>query len=287
MNLLIIYEFFHNKNKIGLDMILNYLNISYKYGDIADILNYDIIYLPDNAINTSLYPNKKFIFGPHFSVFPDNKLTIINNSYKNSIYIQPSDWVRELWNNNGANHILPIKTFPFPVEIDKFKPLESVEKNNVFIMFKQRNINELNVIINFLHNKNIHYKIFDYNKRYNENDYIKYLQLCKYGIWLGCHESQGFALEEALSINIPLLVWEVKSMSQEENSCKNYINVFGSVIPYFDKRCGEYFYEKEELEVTFNKFMNNLGNYKPREYIVENLSVKKSAEKFITLVNSF
>ena len=63
----------------------------------------------------------------------------------------------------------------------------------------------------------------------------------KYGIILDAHESQGFAIEEALSCNVPLLVWNVSSMSQEEGG--NYQHIPATSIPYWDKRCGENFYQ--------------------------------------------
>ena len=51
--------------------------------------------------------------------------------------------------------------------------------------------------------------------------FFNYLQNSKYGIWLDAHESQGFALQEALSCNVPLLVWNISSMNQEYNSTYN------------------------------------------------------------------
>ena len=65
-----------------------------------------------------------------------------------------------------------------------------------------------------LKNKNIKFEVFDYLNKYPEKKYLKYLQKAKYGIILDAHESQGFAIEEALSCNVPLLVWNVKHMSQ-------------------------------------------------------------------------
>ena len=41
--------------------------------------------------------DKNFIFGPHFSVFPDSK---VNQLGHNSIYIQPSIWACNSWNKN-------------------------------------------------------------------------------------------------------------------------------------------------------------------------------------------
>ena len=46
-----------------------------------------------------------------------------------------------------------------------------------------------------------------------------------------------------------------------------------------------YFYNLNELHEVFPRFILNLNNYKPREYILENLSIEKCNEKFIQLVN--
>jgi hypothetical protein len=215
-------------------------------------------------------------------VFPNNNLQQINNIHKNSVYIQPSDWVVDLWVNMNASKFLPIKPFPFPVDTLKFAPAAHENKMEVFVYYKTRHPNELTCLISFLNYKKISYTLFDYNKKYNEVDYINTLNKSKYGIWLGRHESQGFALEEALSYNVPLLVWNVKSMNQEYGY--NYEDIPASVIPYWDTRCGEFFYNHTELEETFNLFISKLETYKPRDYILENLSVEKCAERFIKLI---
>ena len=75
ISILIINTFLHDKNKQGLHNILNSIGkeYEYKFGTAADIPNYDIIYSPSQVINASLYPDKKFIFGPHFSTFPNHQ----------------------------------------------------------------------------------------------------------------------------------------------------------------------------------------------------------------------
>lgn len=273
----------HPKNRIGITKILNYLQLEFKFGTNKDIDNYDIIYSPGNSINTALYPKKKFIFGPHFSVFPNNKIYKINNIHKNSIYIQPSQWAADVWINFGVRKFIEVVPIAFPVEIDRFKPRVSIKKDKVFIYFKRRKPQELNAIINFLNHKNINYRIFDYVKRYNEEDYLNYLQQSKYGIILDAHESQGFAIEEALSCNVPLLVWNVSSMSQEEGG--NYQHIPATSIPYWDKRCGENFYQPSEFMNKYEEFINKLDTYKPREFVLENLSTQECAENFKKLIS--
>ncbi len=280
MRILVIGHF-HHKNEAGLNDILRHLGWQTKYGTEHDIPNYDIIYSPNNPINTSRYPNKKFIFGPHFSVFPDGKLRQIHNICKNSVYIQPSRWAADVWINKGANRVLPIVPFPFPVATERFKPLNSAG-DKVFIYFKRRKAEELEFIKNELNKRNIEYAIFDYVRRYDENHYLQYLQQAKYGIILDAHESQGFAIEEALSCNVPLLVWCAQTMNQEYGS--RYEPIPCTSVPYWDKRCGEIFYKREEFESKFEEFISKLDTYKPREYILENLSIKKCAENLKRLI---
>ena len=281
MKFLIVSPHFHHKNKIGLINILNYLQWSYHFGNMNDINNYDIIYSPCDSIDVSKYPTKKFIFGPHFSVFPNNKIKQINN-VNNSIYIQPSEWVVHLWKLMGAEQYIPIKHFCFPVDTYKFNQVNQ-ERNKVFIYFKRRHPNELKFMEDYLKKMNIEYVIFDYIKRYKEEDYISYLQQSKYGLILGRHESQGFAIEEALACNVPLLVWNTKYMSQEQGY--NYPNIPCTTIPYWSDKCGEIFYEKEEFECKYNEFINKLETYNPRKYVMEHLSVEKCSNNLINLLD--
>jgi hypothetical protein len=292
--ILILNSWIHDKNKIGLATLLNYLlanqQIEYKVGSLAEIPNYDIVYSSSDIINTSQYPNQKFIFGPHFSTFPDQRLHSLQNKvHKNSVYIQPSEWAAQVWRNMGVEQIIPLKVFPFPVDTVKFcpKPETSIqERENILIYFKSRQPAELKQITDFLTLQKItNYRIFSYRERYNENDYLTYLKTCKYGIILDAHESQGFAIEEALACDVPLLVWSAQTMNQEYGS--QYQPIPCTTIPYWDSRCGEYFHHFGEFPVAFQRLQIKLTNeeYHPRQYILDTLSTERCAERFMELIS--
>jgi hypothetical protein len=288
MKVLIVGKF-HSKNSEGYERIFNFLKYTVTT-DINDIQNCNYIISPGHPIDTSKYPNKKFIFGPHFSIFPNNKLYQINNIHKNAVYIQPSTWPITFWQNYSyfnefqkSKLSVPFKPFPFPVNTEKFKPIENNKKDKVFIYFKRRNPKELEFIKCELDKREVPYAIFDYVRRYDENHYLQYLQQAKYGIILDAHESQGFAIEEALSCNVPLLVWCAQTMNQEYGS--RYEPIPCTSVPYWDERCGEIFYKQEECGPKFDEFISKLDTYKPREYVLENLSVEKCAENFKKLIS--
>jgi len=261
------------------------LKIEFDFGILghSNIGDYDAIYSPSIPIDTSQHPNKKFIFGPHFSVFPNSILQIINNVCNNSVYIQPSQWAVDVWKMKGVDcNKLPLEPFPFPVDTNTFSPINKENKTKVLIYFKRRKQTELQFLKDQLKSRDISFTIFDYCKRYEERDYIKCLQESKYGIILDAHESQGFAVEEAMSCDVPLLVWNTTVMSQEVGS--TYTNEPCTSIPYFNEKCGEYFYNQDEFESTFELFLKNLDEYNPRKYILDNLSVGVCAKRLETIL---
>jgi hypothetical protein len=237
--------------------------------DKLDLSQYNCVYSPSTPINASKYPGIKFIFGPHFSVLPDEQqMTVIRAP--NAVYSQPSEWVAQFWRDSPYCRGITIKPVPFAVDIHRFCEVRPAnERNQVFVYYKSRNPIEIQFVLNILQKHGIVGKLFQYGK-YNETEYLSYLQQSKYGIWVGRHESQGFAVEEALSMNVPLLVWDVKSMNQEYGF--NYDDIPATVLPYWDDRCGEVFFEGREFESKLGVFLSKLDTYMPRDYIVEHLS---------------
>jgi len=176
--------------------------------------------------------------------------------------------------------------FPFPVNIDKFNNNDNNDnKTQVLVYFKNRKMEELFLVIKCLEKYNFNeIVVYNYNIKYDETNFINDIKKSKFGVVIAAHESQGFAIEEMLSLNLPLLVWSVLNFNQEEGY--EYPPFYATTVPYWDYRCGEVFYVSDELEEYFNIFLSKLHLYKPREFIVENLSVKPCSIRFLNLINN-
>lgn len=302
---LIITRNFHHKNKAGLEAVFQHLGWPFEYYDdghgVKRIEDYDVVYSPCHPIDASRYPKQRFIFGPHFSVFPDARITQINTKvHNNAVYIQPSEWAREAWTSLGVEQFIPVKTFCFPVDTQRFAPLPSAsgdgERNGeVVVYYKRRKPEELRLVLTELNKRNVRYKIFSYVKGYNEEEYIAALQRAPYGIWVGAHESQGFATLEALACGVPLLVWSVRNMNQEEGA--EHPSVPATSVPYWDERCGDVFYDAEEFLGTedtqgaerskgaLDMFVEKvaLDKYAPRAFVCECVCTEKRAKSWLRL----
>ena len=216
-------------------------------------------------------------------MFPNDVVRRFNNIHKNAVYILLSNWVINLWTIEYNYKTLPVIDYAFPVDTIKFTPTDQ-PKEKVFVYFKRRNPAELEFVCQFLRSKNIDFITFDYGS-YNEIEYINILNQARYGIWIGTHESQGFAVEEALFMNVPLLVWNARYMKQEHGSSYDKIKTYCTTTPYWDDRCGIHFYTKEELNESYDNFINKLSKFNPRQYILENLSLEHRANALKKMID--
>jgi len=123
---------------------------------------------------------------------------------------------------------------------------------------------------------------------YKEADYFELLQQSKAMIFLCEHESQGFACCEALATNVPVFAWNQGQWLDPNRFVWGEIKpVPATSIPFFDDRCGMEFNGLAEFEERIALFWHKVTNHdlNPRSYILENLTLKKSAQKMLDIIS--
>lgn len=286
----------HHKNKIGFILMCNARKIEYTLSKSPDDFQkeWDLVFIPSEFIHPGQFPHaKKIMYGPHNFVFVNGVWSKNSGRFPpNCFYNLLSDWVIDAQNEFGGLS-LSTKSIPFAVDTETFKPVDSHKAYDCFIYFKSRHTDELKHVINMLNEKKITYKLIVYGN-YKEVDYIQTLHSSKFGIWIGRHESQGFALEEALSCNIPLLVFDCTSMFQEFNE-KNeicYRNEMGkyllkaTAIPYWSDACGIKFTELSQFEMNLDRMVKEYTSFQPRAFVEATLSPEACADRLITALNT-
>ena len=152
---------------------------------------------------------------------------------------------------------------------------KSLNRNNrCLIYFKNRTDTELQLIKNMLKNLNLKFDLFEY-KNYNNNKLIKQSKVNKFGILLTTTESQGFAVQEMMSNDLPLIVWDSNTAMFGD------LKVSGTSVPFWDNRCGIKVSNFQELEENIAFFLKNLSQYRPSEMIKERLTFEVVKENLI------
>lgn len=273
--------FYTNKNN-GPGKVVDYLIKGLDLKGIPYSVNPQNVNSEDNNVflqNHRLMNNPQILsnslIGPNICVLPIDDELVMSQNYKKMLV--PSNWVKEKY----MKWLPETKLEIWPVGIDTNSFIDTKNENKTIdclIYYKRRDIHDLRVVEGFLSSKNQTYKTISYGG-YSENIFLESIKTAKYGIVIDSCESQGIAIQEMMSSNLPLLVWDVSFWSDRGEEYK----VPASSIPYWDDVCGERFYSFPDLDSVFNKFIDNLHFYNPRKYILENLSLSDQSTKLINL----
>lgn len=226
------------------------------------------------------------IVGPNLYVTPRQISSDIDLA--KTLYLHPSPWVVDMWSEGGFSRA-PLAAWPTGIDTEEFTP-STLPKNDVVIYFKERYPEELAAMETLLTEIQVSYTVIRYG-HYTEAEYKKTLATAKYIVWIGRQESQGIALQEALAMNVPVLVWDVPRLghwvakpaamavfNDQENNFTGATSAY-----YFDERCGLRTKEKTELPALITTMEKNWSSFTPREYVLEQLSLAKQAKDLLTL----
>lgn len=207
-------------------------------------------------------------------------------------YLQHSEWANNIYIPYYGKEVC--QQWPAGIETDKWAPARANQKTADILIYNKirwehdkRNCELREPIISKLQQAGLTYRELVYGQ-YKEADYYEALTNSRAMIFLCEHESQGFACCEALSMNVPVFAWDQGYCLDPNRFEWNDPVVPATSIPFFDERCGMSFKDIRQFNDQFYTFWNNTINekYNPRQYVLENLTLKKSAERMLEIIRS-
>ena len=216
------------------------------------------------------------IIGPQVWMFDgDGQFLIQNQNYYKKI-IAPSEWVK---NKFITKFNLPEdKLAVWPVGIEEFDNIREVNYD-CLIYFKRRDQSELDAVKKFLVSNGLSYRMVEYGT-YGEDGFKQLVNSAKFCFLINGTESQGIAVQEIMSMGVPIIAWDIKEWLDQGEAYR----VPATSIPYWDERCGEVFFNIDDLDVTFSKFYATLDQYDPKAFIKDNLSFECSVKTLLDIL---
>ncbi len=268
-------------DKIGVNYVFNQSLHEHKYNWIHD---------DQQAMIEAGFVGRAVLVGPNTAVLPKDLPLFRKKLPQDSVYIHPSKWSAEVWNFLGYNES-KLDFWPVGIDMDEFQVVKRENNSKILLYFKQREVALLENVQKIITNLGFEYILIHYGF-YKEQEYKQALQECKFGVWIGCSESQGIGLQEALATNLPLIVLDATSIFDtvatdsksyyEYNFPKSLKVIKTTTVPYFDEKCGIVIEDLKDLEKSILFMHDNIEIYKPRKFIEENLSLEKSALWFVS-----
>ena len=216
------------------------------------------------------------IIGPQVWMFDGYGQFLIENQNYYKKIIAPSEWVKHKFITKF--NLPEDKLAVWPVGIEEFNNIREVNYD-CLIYFKRRDQSELDAVKKFLVSNGLSYRMVEYGT-YGEDGFKQLVNSAKFCFLINGTESQGIAVQEIMSMGGPIIAWDIKEWLDQGEAYR----VPATSIPYWDERCGEVFFNIDNLEVTFSKFYATLDQYDPKAFIKDNLSFECSVKTLLDIL---
>ena len=277
--------FFYNKSqkitgcqKVGLDTLrgLRELGVDVRENQLGD-MNGCVHGTPEFR-NMTLPP--KTLIGPCIVVLPTENKGMYSTWQH---FVHPCKWVFDYMQTfplaQNARHYY----WPVGIDTERFNDkLRGHFEYDCLVYYKnvtkQTPDSKLGTVERELEKRKLSYKVIRYGS-YTENQMKHLAAVCKFCIFLAGTESQNIAIMEMMSMGIPIYVLDCKVM---EYQSFRYESEHVSSAPYFSEECGV---KVNGMDFDkFDQFWRNYHRFKPRNYILENHTLKKGAEKYLNIL---
>lgn len=201
-------------------------------------------------------------------------------------YLQHSDWANEIYRPYFGERC---GIWPVGIDTEAWAPNPDHGKDVDLLIYDKVMWNRevvkpplSAVISNFASRRNLAVETVAYGN-YTEQEYRSLLGRSRGMIFLCEHESQGLAYQECLSSGVPVLAWDQGHYLDPNRFAWGQPNIAATSVPYFDDRCGERFEGPEDLEQKLSTLIEKMAAsaYRPRDFVMENLTLKGSAARFL------
>jgi hypothetical protein len=243
-----------------------------------------------SVLDAADVPNPR-LFGPGDYGYPD-AAAVVTKDPRNRILTQPSDWPVAFYRESCGDKL---RVMFVGIDTDLWADLAHMRKDLDFIVYDKIRWQDgavrhdetpaiLARTIAALDRRNLSHVVLRYGSHHRAQ-FRKALSRARGMIFLCEHETQGLAYQEALASNVPLLALDEGVLADPDQRRYARPDLRVSSVPYFDSRCGETFVPGQ-LDDGLERFLTRRADYRPRDYVLEHLSMRKAAENYLELYAS-
>ena len=282
---------------IALELIkgLELLNIPYRFNDYKYARKH-----PEELIGVIGKPHLIFerrfknpiLFGAGVFSHPIECLDLFKKYPNVKKILVPGEWMKEMCEPYYGNQV---KSWAVGIDSNLWTPIDEKPKEYDFLIYDKVRWNYeslknelINPIYKILEEKKLSYQIIKYGT-YIPSQLRGMIGMSKAVIFLCEHETQGIAYQQILSTDTPILAWDRGGFWQDPYYYPEKVKFSPvSSVPYWDNRCGLRFKDINQFDELLPQFLEELQNhnFKPRQYILENLTLEICAQKYVHIYQS-
>lgn len=260
--------------RLGAPYRLNPMQIA---GDVIVLSNVEALHAAIMAKRAGRI--RKLLAGPNIMVSSRDHGGVLS-SPEIDLVIVPSQWVKIAYVEDAPALDGRISIWPAGVDEHYWAPgVASGDRKHRTVLVYQKNASEelLKGVINTIEACGWRVSVIVYGKYAAEN-YRQQLANATFAVFLSRSESQGLALAEAWSMDVPTLVWD----SQENEICGRRYSVI-STAPYLTDACGALWRTVEDLSQLLDRLSHRIDHCHPRDWLLLNMTDEVCARHLLYL----
>jgi glycosyltransferase involved in cell wall biosynthesis len=202
--------------------------------------------------------------------------------------IQPSDWYVELYRQACGDAVV---RWPVGIDVAALPDARSHAKDIDVVIYdkirwhRDRMVPALrDRLIRELEGRGLSHVVLRYG-HHTRDEYFDRLRRGRSLAFLCEHETQGLACEEAMAMNVPVFAWDEGELVDPIQRPMAPHGLWASSVPYFSETCGVRF-TQATLEPCFDDFWSRLNEFRPRDYVADELGLEKSARDYLALLTA-
>jgi hypothetical protein len=195
--------------------------------------------------------------------------------------IVPSQWVADFYAKEAPSLASRLKIWP--AGIDTRRWAASGKARAHFLVYNKYQDAMAQEIQSQLALRGLPSKTIIYGD-YTQSEYKSLLDSAIALVWLSRSESQGLALMEAMSMNVPVLAWNCGTWSNFSHELGREFAGPASSAPWFDERCGVRFSGMADFPEALADLRVRLDRFAPREFLIaEKLDIRDNLGRLFEL----
>ena len=221
----------------------------------------------------------QIVYGPNIHIEDIGNKPYLDN--EDVTFLVPCEWVIDVARKYLS--IANVVVFPYGIEIPDIAP--NVKEKEIILYIKNKKDQaklkaEIEVVKKFADRCGLTVKLFEYGQ-YEKREFLNSLKRVNFAVWLGQTESQGIALMEAWSYNVPTLVRRKDSWLDQDGE------LFKSeAAPYLNSERGMYTQSESMHLSDLENFVAQLEEFNPRLSLIGDLDYATTAQRFRNLFES-
>ncbi len=223
---------------------------------------------------------KKLLIGPNMVGTPSEHngfvcLPLID------IYLHPSEWTREGFIATEPSLENRISLWPAGVDECYWSPKEffNIKNSNTILVYCKTDFDLCDQVESTLHKLGFAVERITYG-HYSAEEFKQACNRCKFAVFISRSESQGIALAEAWSMDLPTLVWDI----QGDITYQDVVFHNVSAAPYLSAMTGKKWKNLEELIELIQRIDCYKHEFHPRRWVLLHMTDKVCVEQLLSYI---